>query len=47
MDPDLLTILKKTNILIENEKNISGMIIPREILLKREKYLKVKFLILS
>ena len=42
MDPDLLTILKKTNILIENEKNISGMIIPREILLKREKYLELE-----
>ena len=42
MDPDLLIILKKTNIIIEDEKIISGMIIPREILLKREKYLELE-----
>jgi hypothetical protein len=42
MDPDLLIILKKTNIIIEDEKIINGMIIPREILLKREKYLELE-----
>ena len=42
MDPDLITILKKTNILIEDEEIITGMIIPREILLKKEKYLELE-----
>lgn len=42
MDPDLLIILKKTQILVDDEKMIHGMIIPREILLKREKYLELE-----
>jgi len=42
MDPDLLNILKKTNIVIENEKFINGMIIPRDILLVKEKYLELE-----
>lgn len=42
MDPDLLNILKKTNIIIENENFINGMIIPRDILLVKEKYLELE-----
>lgn len=42
MDPDLLSILKKTNIIIENENFINGMIIPRDILLVKEKYLELE-----
>ena len=42
MDPDLMIILKKTNILIEDEEIINGMIIPREILLRKEKYLELE-----
>jgi len=38
MNEELINILKKTNILLENEKFIDGMIIPREILLNNEKY---------
>ena len=33
-----MDILKKSNIVIENENFINGMIIPREILLSKEKY---------
>tara|TARA_Y100000591_G_C21846033_1_gene708771 strand:+ start:151 stop:537 length:387 start_codon:yes stop_codon:yes gene_type:complete len=42
MDPDLLSILKKTNILVEDEKLMNGMIIPREILLNKDKYLELE-----
>ena len=38
MDPEIIFILKKSNIILENEKFINGMIIPREILLNIEKY---------
>jgi hypothetical protein len=42
MDPELLNIFKKSNIIIENDKFINGMIIPREILLVKEKYLELE-----
>ena len=42
MDPELLDILKKSNILIENDNFINGMIIPREILLSKEKYIELE-----
>ena len=38
MDKDLLDILKKYNIIIEDNNLISGLIIPREILLSKEKF---------
>ena len=42
MDPELLDILKKSNIIIENDNFINGMIIPREILLSKEKYIELE-----
>ena len=42
MDPELLDILKKSNIVIENDNFINGMIIPREILLSKEKYIELE-----
>ena len=42
MDPDLLKILKKNNIIIENENIINGMIISRDTLLSKEKFLELK-----
>ena len=38
MDKNVIDLLKKTNIIIEDEKIINGMIIPREILLRTDKY---------
>ena len=38
MDKNVIELLKKTNIIIEDEKIINGMIIPREILLRTDKY---------
>ena len=38
MDKDVIELLKKTNIIIEDEKVMDGMIIPREILLRTDKY---------
>ncbi len=42
MDADLLDILKKCNILIKDEKYINGLIIPRNILLSKEKFVELK-----
>tara|TARA_B110000967_G_C18637615_1_gene436827 strand:+ start:129 stop:491 length:363 start_codon:yes stop_codon:yes gene_type:complete len=42
MDADLLDILKKCNILIKDEKYINGLIIPRDILLSKEKFVELK-----
>ena len=41
MDKDLLDILKKCNIIIEDNNLISGLIIPREILLSKEKFIEL------
>ena len=38
MDPSVIEILKKSNIIIEDESFINGMVIPREILLRKDKY---------
>ena len=38
MDSELLKILKKCNIVIEDMKFLNGLIIPREILLSKEKF---------
>ena len=41
MDKDLLDILKKCNIIIENNNLINGLLIPREILLSKEKFVEL------
>jgi len=41
MIPKLLNLLKKCNILFESENFINGMIIPREILLSKDKFLEL------
>ena len=41
MDKDLLDILKKCNIVIEDNNLISGLLIPREILLSKEKFIEL------
>jgi hypothetical protein len=41
MDSELLNILKKCNIIIEDLKLINGLIIPREILLSKDKFLEL------
>ena len=38
MDEKLIDLLKKTNIIVENEGFINGMVIPREILLNNSKF---------
>tara|TARA_Y100000589_G_C27124721_1_gene618017 strand:+ start:230 stop:574 length:345 start_codon:yes stop_codon:yes gene_type:complete len=38
MDENLIDLLKKTNIIVENEDFINGMVIPREILLNNSKF---------
>jgi len=40
MDSELLNILKKCNIIIEDLKLLNGLIIPREILLSKDKFLE-------
>ena len=41
MIPKLLDLLKKCNILFESENFINGMIIPREILLSKDKFIQL------
>ena len=41
MDKDLLDILKKCNIIIEDKNLVSGLLIPREILLSKEKFVEL------
>tara|TARA_B100000795_G_C22475835_1_gene314764 strand:- start:47 stop:418 length:372 start_codon:yes stop_codon:yes gene_type:complete len=41
MDKNLLIILKKSNIIIENKNLVNGLIIPREILLSKEKFIEL------
>tara|TARA_B100001250_G_C19382797_1_gene606981 strand:+ start:66 stop:458 length:393 start_codon:yes stop_codon:yes gene_type:complete len=40
MNSELLNILKKCNIIIEDLKLLNGLIIPREILLSKDKFLE-------
>ena len=39
--PELMNLLKKCNILIESENYLNGMIIPRDILLSKEKFIEL------
>lgn len=41
MDKDLLDILKKCNIIIEDKNLVNGLLIPREILLSKEKFVEL------
>jgi len=41
MDKDLLDILKKCNIIIEDNNLVSRLLIPREILLSKEKFVEL------
>ena len=39
--PELMDLLKKCNIIIESENYLNGMLIPREILLSKEKFVEL------
>lgn len=39
--PELFNLLKKCNIIIESENYLNGMLIPREILLSKEKFIEL------